>query len=95
MFVDLHRPRAIFGTEGRDAESFGRLLQDFEAHGGQPEQLTELCMDLARRAEQEVASTLQKSRYLWLTNPRRLSAAYGAAWLSCGASTARVPRRIA
>jgi hypothetical protein len=31
-------------------------------------------MDLVRRAEQEVASTLKKSRYLWLTNPRRLSA---------------------
>ncbi len=108
MFVDLDRPRAIFCTEGRDAESFGRFKADFEAHGGRPEQLAELCMDMApsyrlgaarylahvpitfdryhlvqnlnhamdlvRRAEQEVASTLKKSRYLWLTNPRRLSA---------------------
>ena len=31
-------------------------------------------MDQVRRAEQEVASTLKKSRYLSLTNPRRLSA---------------------
>ncbi|HEY9288527.1 MAG TPA: ISL3 family transposase [Candidatus Dormibacteraeota bacterium] len=108
MFVDLDRPRAIFCTEGRDLESFGRFTVDFEAHGGRPAQLTELCMDMApsyragaakylpqvpitfdryhlmqnlnhamdlvRRAEQEVASTLKKSRYLWLTNPRRLSA---------------------
>ncbi len=108
IFVDLDRPRVVFCTEGRDAESFGRFRQDFEAHGGQPAQLTELCMDMApsyrwgaarylaqvpitfdryhliqnlnramdhvRRAEQEVASSLKKSRYLWLTNPRRLSA---------------------
>jgi transposase len=47
MFVDLDRPRAIFCTEGRDAESFGRFKADFEAHGGRPEQLTELCMDMA------------------------------------------------
>lgn len=29
MFVDLDRPRAVFCTEGRDAESFGRFKQDF------------------------------------------------------------------
>jgi transposase len=37
----------VFHTEGRDAESFGRFTRDFEEHGGRPEQLTELCMDMA------------------------------------------------
>jgi len=43
----IDRARAIFCTEGRDAESFGRFRADFEAHGGRPELLTELCMDMA------------------------------------------------
>ena len=33
MFVDLDRPRVVFCTEGRDAESFVRFTADFEAHG--------------------------------------------------------------
>lgn len=28
--VDLDRPRVVFCTEGRDAESFGRFTADFE-----------------------------------------------------------------
>ena len=34
LFVDLDRPRAIFCTDGRDAESFGRLTADSEARAG-------------------------------------------------------------
>ncbi len=52
-------------------------------------------MDLVRRGEQEVASTLKKSRYLWLTNPRRLSAGQRRRLATCAASAARLRKRTA
>jgi transposase len=46
FFVDLERRRLLFGTEGRDGDALGRFRLDLMAHGGTPENIRELCMDM-------------------------------------------------
>jgi transposase len=47
FFVDLERKRLLFGTEGRDGDALGRFRLDLMAHGGSPENVRELCMDMS------------------------------------------------
>jgi len=47
FFVDLERSRLLFGTEGKDANVFGAFRVDLMAHGGVPERVRELCMDMS------------------------------------------------
>jgi transposase len=47
LFVDLEESRVLFATEGRGSETFGVFRQDLEAHGGDPDHVWELCMDMS------------------------------------------------
>jgi len=47
LFVDLEETRGLFATPGRDAETFAAFREDLVEHGGDPEQIEELCMDLS------------------------------------------------
>lgn len=47
FFVDLERRRLLFGTEGREGDALGRFRMDLMAHGGVPEWIRELCMDMS------------------------------------------------
>ena len=47
LFVDLEEPRVLFATPGRDAETFLLFREDLVEHGGEPEQIEELCMDMS------------------------------------------------
>jgi len=47
LFVDLDDPRVLFTTEGRESETFGAFRQDLKAHGGNPDRIWELCMDMS------------------------------------------------
>lgn len=47
LFVDLDEARVLFATEGRDAETFRAFRADLEAHGGDPERITEACIDMS------------------------------------------------
>lgn len=47
LFVDLERPRLLFGTEGKDAKTFGAFRLDLMAHGGDPGRITDLAMDMS------------------------------------------------
>lgn len=47
LFVDLRRNRLLFGTEGKDANAFGAFRLDLMAHGGKPEQIQDLSMDMS------------------------------------------------
>ncbi len=47
LFCDLERSKLLFATAGRDAATFGRFTADLLAHGGDPAQLRELCMDMS------------------------------------------------
>lgn len=47
LFVDLEVARVLFATEGREAETFRAFRDDLEAHGGDADQIRELCIDMS------------------------------------------------
>jgi transposase len=47
LFADLDRGRCVFATPGRDADSVTRFVADLRAHGGDPDQVTEVCQDMS------------------------------------------------
>lgn len=47
LFVDLEGPRLLFGTEGKDANTFGAFRLDLMKHGGDPERITDVAMDMS------------------------------------------------
>ena len=48
VFVDMVTRRVLFATEGKDAATLERFREDFEAHGGDPEQITDVCCDMSQ-----------------------------------------------
>ena len=47
LFADLEKARVLYATEGRDHTTFGRFRLDLLAHGGRPDQIEEICMDMS------------------------------------------------
>ena len=47
VFVDMASRRVLFATEGKDAATLERFREDFEAHGGDPEKIAEVCCDMS------------------------------------------------
>jgi len=47
LFVDMARSKALFATEGKDAETVRAFCRDLEAHHGNPEQIQEACCDMS------------------------------------------------
>jgi transposase len=47
LFADLDERRCIFATPGRESETVARFAADLRAHGGAPEQVTEVCQDMS------------------------------------------------
>ncbi len=47
LFCDLERSQLLFATKGKDAATFERFKADLIAHGGDPKQFIELCMDMS------------------------------------------------
>jgi transposase len=47
VFADIDRAAAIFVTAGRDAGTYAQFVEDLQAHGGTPGQITEVCQDLS------------------------------------------------
>lgn len=47
LFCDLERSKLLFATTGKDGATFGRFTADLIAHGGDPKQFVELCMDMS------------------------------------------------
>ena len=48
LFVDIDQARVLFATEGRDAETIAAFAEDLAAHGGAPETISEVCIDMIR-----------------------------------------------
>lgn len=46
LFADLDASRLLYATEGRDTGALARFRMDLLAHGGAPERIEELCMDM-------------------------------------------------
>ena len=55
LFVDLERSRVLYATEGRDASVLGAFKADLEAHGGRPEEVGEISMDMSPAFRKGVA----------------------------------------
>jgi transposase len=47
LFVDLDEARVLFATGGSESDTFGAFCDDLEAHGGDPDRIRELCMDMS------------------------------------------------
>ena len=58
LFVDIDRARVLFATEGRDAETVAAFADDLTAHGGDPEAIDEVCIDMSPAFIKGVAGSL-------------------------------------
>jgi transposase len=47
LFVDIDQARVLFATEGRDATTIAAFADDLAAHGGDPETICEVCIDMS------------------------------------------------
>ena len=47
LFVDLDEARVVFATEGKNAETVAAFADDLVAHGGEPEAISEVCIDMS------------------------------------------------
>ena len=47
LFVDVDRARVVFATEGKDAETVAAFADDLRAHGGDPDAVAEVCIDMS------------------------------------------------
>jgi transposase len=47
LFVDIDQARVVFATEGKDAETVAAFADDLPAHGGDPEAVAEVCIDMS------------------------------------------------
>ncbi len=47
LFVDIDQARVLFATEGRDAGTVAAFADDLAAHGGDPEAIDEVCIDMS------------------------------------------------
>jgi transposase len=58
LFVDIDQARVLFATEGRDAKTVGAFAGDLTAHGGDPEAIGEVCIDMSPAFIKGVAGNL-------------------------------------
>ncbi len=47
LFVDLDNSRVLFVADGKDAATVGAFAEDLTGHGGDPEKITEVCIDMS------------------------------------------------
>jgi transposase len=55
VFADLDRRRVVYAIEGRDAPVVAGFAAELHAHGGQPEQVAEVCQDMSAAYREGVA----------------------------------------
>lgn len=59
---DLDAKRLLFATPGRDHSTVQRFAQDLVAHGGKPEQIEHVCMDMSAGCALGVATSLPQAQ---------------------------------
>lgn len=47
VFSDADNGRVLFATEGKDSSTIGTFIEDFRAHGGDPEAITDVVVDMS------------------------------------------------
>jgi transposase len=58
LFVDIDQARVLFATEGKGAETVAAFADDLAAHGGKPEAISEVCIDMSPAFIKGVAENL-------------------------------------
>ena len=58
LFVDIDQARVLFATEGRDAETVAAFADDLTAHGGDPDAVREVCIDMSPAFIKGIAESL-------------------------------------
>jgi transposase len=48
FFFDLDKKKLLFGTEGKDNETVKDFVADLKKHGGDPEQITDVAIDMSK-----------------------------------------------
>jgi transposase len=61
LCVDIDQARVLFATEGRDAGTLAAFADDLAAHGGDPEAITEVCIDMSPAFIKGVGESLPKA----------------------------------
>lgn len=61
LFVDIDQARVVFATEGKDAETVAAFADDLTAHGGGPDAVSEVCIDMSPAFIKGTAESLPKA----------------------------------
>ena len=61
LFVDIDQARVLFATEGKDANTVAAFADDLTAHGGDPQAISEVCIDMSPAFIRGVAENLPKA----------------------------------
>ena len=61
LFVDIDQARVVFATEGKDAETVAAFADDLTAHGGDPDAVSEVCIDMSPAFIKGTAESLPKA----------------------------------
>jgi transposase len=61
LFVDIDQARVLFATEGKDASTVAAFADDLTAHGGDPEAVEEVCIDMSPAFIKGVTESLPKA----------------------------------
>ena len=58
LFVDIEQARVLFATEGKDADTVAAFADDLGAHGGDPDAIEEVCIDMSPAFIKGIAENL-------------------------------------
>jgi transposase len=58
LFADIDQARVLFATEGKNAETIAAFADDLTAHGGDPDAIEEVCIDMSPAFIKGVAENL-------------------------------------
>ena len=58
LFVDIDQARVVFATEGKDADTIAAFADDLTAHVGDPNAISEVCIDMSPAFIKGIAENL-------------------------------------
>ena len=61
LFADIDQARVLFATEGNDAETVAAFADELTAHGGDPETIGEVCIDMSAAYIKGVGESLPEA----------------------------------
>lgn len=62
LFVDLDERKVLFATPGKDSATVAAFAEDLQAHGGNPEAVTEVSADMSKAFSKGIAASLPNAQ---------------------------------